>query len=107
MIGKLKSFIDALVTVLPATYHDEAAPDHPDCYLVWQLDGSNSLYANNEVSESSAVLTLDFFTIQEFDPSVDALQALYNQEQVAWYLNSCQYEKDTGLTHWEWVIEIG
>ena len=25
---------------------------------------------------------------------------------IAWYLNSIQYEEDTGLIHYEWVWEV-
>lgn len=107
MMEALENFVKSLLAVTPAVYHDDAAPDHPDQYIVWGIDGGDAYYADNTAAETSLTITVDLFTALEFDPLVDQLQALYNENQVPWYLNSVQYERDTGLTHWEWVIDVG
>ena len=40
------------------------------------------------------------------EPLSEAVPAALEGIGAAWYLNSVQYEEDTGLTHWEWVWEV-
>ena len=75
-------------------------------YFVWQEDGSNDLEANNGHAEGAVQGTTDLFTKQEFDPWAEALEQSFNLRGIAWYLNSAQYEEDTGFWHYEWVWEV-
>ena len=74
-------------------------------YFVWQEDGANDFEAGNAHIEQAVTGTTDLFTKQEFDPWKDAFEASLNQSGLAWYLNSIQYEEDTGFWHYEWVWE--
>lgn len=50
--------------------------------------------------------TTDLFTKQEFDPWVEAFEEAMSSHGMAWYLNSVQFEEDTGFTHYEWAWEV-
>ena len=77
-----------------------------DRYFVWQEDGANDLLAGNIHAEKSVTGTTDLFTKQEFDPWKEQFEAALDAAGIAWYLNSTQYEEDTGFTHYEWVWEV-
>ena len=75
-------------------------------YFVWQEDGANDLEAGNVHTERAVTGTTDLFSKTEFDPWGPALEASLNRAGISWYLNSVQYEEDTGFWHWEWVWEV-
>ena len=75
-------------------------------YFVWQEDGSNDLTADGAHAERAVQGTTDLFTKREFDPWVEELGESLSSRGVAWYLNSVQYEEDTGFFHYEWVWEV-
>ncbi len=75
-------------------------------YFVWQEDGANDLDAGNGHAERAVQGTTDLFTKQELDPWVDQLGEALSSHGVAWYLNSSDYEEDTGFFHYEWVWEV-
>ena len=76
-------------------------------YAVWQEDSEGqSFYASNKKAEQVLTLTLDYFTQTEFDGMVDSIQEALNAGEIAWKLNSFQYEVETQLLHYEWVIEV-
>ena len=77
-----------------------------DRYFVWQEDGANDLQAENAHAEQSVTGTTDLFTKQELDPWAAGLEASLSEYQIAWYLNSVQFEEDTGFWHYEWVWEV-
>lgn len=75
-------------------------------YFVWQEDGAGGLEADGVHAEKSVSGTTDLFTKQEFDPWKEQFEAALDAAGIAWYLNSIQYEEDTGFTHYEWVWEV-
>lgn len=77
-----------------------------DRYFVWQEDGANNLEADNAHAERAATGTTDLFSKRELDPWADALGDSLSEHGIAWYLNSVQFEEDTGFWHWEWVWEV-
>ena len=76
-------------------------------YAVWQEDSEGqSFYASNKKAEQVLRLTLDYFTQKEFDTIADSIQETLNTANFAWKLNSFQYEVETKLIHYEWLIEV-
>lgn len=76
-------------------------------YAVWQEDSEGeSFHANNRKAEQMLTLTIDYFTQTEFDPMVDSIQDAFNDAEIAWRLNSFQYETETKLIHYEWICEV-
>lgn len=75
-------------------------------YFVWQEDGSNDFSADNGHGESAVTGTTDLYTKLEFDPWSKALGESLTAYGIAWYVNSIQYEPDTGFYHTEWAWEV-
>ena len=81
------NIIAAHTAVTDAVSHFERLKS--DRYFVWQEDGAG-----------------DLFTKQEFDPWKEAFEKSLDDYGIAWYLNSVQYEEDTGFIHYEWVWSV-
>ena len=77
-----------------------------DRYLVWQEEKEEAHFSDNLHSEKAMRGTTDLFTKLEFDPWRRQIENEFSRLQIAWELNSIQYEPDTGFTHFEWVWEV-
>lgn len=81
------------------------APDGD--YGVFSEDGSNDLSAGNSHAEAATEGTVDCFTRDDSGAPQRAIEAaLESVEGLAWYLNSVQFEGDTGYIHYEWVFQL-
>lgn len=108
---KLKTVRDALLTtgIEPGNvYHYKRPKDKPKHWIVWQEDGeADSFDANNRKKEQQGRGTIDCFTQIEYDPLLDAIQeALDKAVNIAWSLESVQYEDETQLIHYEWSFRV-
>ena len=74
-------------------------------YGVYAEDGENALEANNVHAETVLQGTVDYFTRDDTDTPRATIEAALNSVPVAWYLNSIQFEEDSGYIHYEWVFE--
>lgn len=77
-----------------------------DRYFVWQEDGANDFQADGIHAEKAVTGTTDLYTKMEFDPWKDQLSAAFDNAGIPWYINSIQYEEDTGYFHYEWVWSV-
>ena len=75
-------------------------------YFVWQEDGENTLISDNADRTRAITGTTDLFTKKENDPWIEAFEQSMSNYGIAYYLNSVQYEEDTGFIHYEWVWEV-
>ena len=100
-------------------------------YGVYAEEGANDLVANGQHVERVIRLTIDYFTRNvdsrvaynarsdgAYDttsgvyswfsahPAKQAIENALDQVHAAWYLNSIQFESDTGYVHFEWVVEV-
>lgn len=98
------NIIAAHTAVTDAVSHFERLKS--DRYFVWQEDGANDIESDNEHTEGVVTGTTDLFTKQEFDPWKEAFEKSLDDYGIAWYLNSVQYEEDTGFIHYEWVWSV-
>lgn len=99
-----EKIIEAHRAVTGSVSHSERLKS--ERYFVWQEDGENVLYAGNRLAERSISGTTDLYTKVEFDPWKEELEAALTAAGIAWYLNSIQYEEETGFYHYEWVWEV-
>lgn len=99
-----KKIIAAHTAVTDAVSHAQRMKSNR--YFVWQEDGENDFYANGKHLEKVIQGTTDLFTKTEFDPWKNDLEKSLDSFDIAWYLNSVQYEEDTGFYHYEWVWEV-
>lgn len=78
-----------------------------DNYGVIAIDGQNALRAGNRLAEKIPEGTIDWYTRDPASAMPGEVEALLDRLGVSWYLNSVQYEEDTGLLHYEWVWQYG
>ena len=103
MLDKLEAALKATGLEFAAFGWSEAPAGD---YGVFAPDGANDLYAGDRHAETATEGTVDYFTRHNPAEAVSAIQgALESVEGLAWYLNSVQFESDTGYIHLEWVVQ--
>lgn len=76
-------------------------------YGVYAEDGANDLIAGNKHVEKALQGTVDYFTWDDSGAPKATIEAALESVPVAYYLNSVQFENDSGYIHYEWVFECG
>ena len=71
-------------------------------YFVWEEDGGSDFVANGRHVEKGMTGITDLFTKIEFDPWGQALGAEFDAREIAWRLESVDFEPETGFWHWQW-----
>ena len=109
LMSKLQNLRDAFVAVHSKTYHYQRPDRSAAPFAIWKEDHEDlSLEANNCKAEQGIVGYLDYFTLTEFDPVVDAFQSCLNGlgDVKYWNLDSVDKEDETGLIHycWSWRV---
>lgn len=108
LIVKSQKVRDALNSINGLkTYHLRKPASTKAPYCIWQEDSEGrSHYANNAKEEQVLQLTVDYFTKDEYDPMVDEIQSAFNDAEIAWQFESFQYEDETKLLHYEWLLQV-
>lgn len=97
---------DLLLTIGVPVGHYEVHKQN-DKYIVWAEDSEGaSGHGDNKKTTQVLQGTIDYFTRIEYDPIVELIQEKLDSADIAWRLNSIQYEDDTGYTHHEWIWEM-
>lgn len=102
----LETLRRALTALTSSTHHYVAQPNAVPPYIVWAEDSDNDLSADNVHAERMYQGTIDLYTKSEDDPLMASIPQALEGIGAAYYLNSVQYEDDTGLIHYEWVWEF-
>lgn len=103
MLEQLKKALSAMTEYC---YHYVADPNSTPPYITWMEDGGNDLSADDLHAERCYTGSVHLFTKVEADPLFSAIPAALEGIGASWYLNSVQYEEDTGLIHYEWYWEV-
>jgi len=104
---KLTDLRDALLSLSMPVHHFFPHKEKADQYIVWAEDGeAGAGYADNQKTNQVIQGTLDYFTKTEFDSNLALIQEKLNSMDMAWRLNTIEYEEDTGYIHYEWVWEL-
>lgn len=74
-------------------------------YGVYAEDGANDLIAGNAHAERVVEGTVDWFTRDDTLAAKATIETALTSAGCAWYLNSIQFEDDTGYIHIEWVFQ--
>ena len=97
---------EALLRVDVEVFHYYAL-HQSDRYVVWAEDGEGAeLAADNRKIGQVLSGTIDFFTRTENDPAIVEIQMALENAEISYYLNSVQYEEETGYIHYEWRWEV-
>lgn len=102
---KIKTALSGIEGLNCYHLHKPASTNAP--YAVWQEDSEGqSHYSDNTKSEQVLQATIDYYTKTEYDPMADSIQSALNCEDISWTLNSFQYEDETKLLHYEWLVKV-
>lgn len=103
MLELIKQALDS--TGLPFAHYGWAknARELAHDYGVWAEDSEDALFADNKHAERMIEGTIDYFTRDPSGAPMATIEAALNTVPIAWYLNSIQFEDDTGYIHYEWV----
>lgn len=103
MFERIKTELEA--TGIPiAHFAWQNAPESE--YLVYAEDGAEDFIADNHHAEKSVTGTVDLFTRDDTGGSKTTVEAALEASGAAWYLNSIQYEEETGYIHMEWAVSL-
>lgn len=78
-----------------------------DNYGVVSQDGETALRAGDKLAEKMPEGTIDWFSRDPGSGMPEDVGITLDGLGASWYLNSVQYEPETGLIHWEWVWQYG
>ncbi len=108
MLDNIIAVMKAIETATGLRAAHYEAHKKPARYIVWAEEGEGeSLDADNHKEIQTITGTIDFFSVAENDVAVSQIQTVLNSfDDVAWSLNSIQYEDDTGYIHHEWVWQV-
>lgn len=106
--SKIAPVGQALVSALGGIVYHYWRPRLEAPFCVWAEDGEDGdLDGDGQKAEQAISGYVDYYTREEFDPNVDAVQAALNGVGgLVWRLDSVQYEDETNLIHYQWLWGI-
>ncbi len=102
--NKLRRVGEIFSTVHHNCYHYFRTQKAFPC-IVWQEDGASGMYADDLLNEPAPSGVLEYYTQMEYDPIVDGIMALKEQEGLCLTLQSVQFEEAANLIHYTWSWE--
>lgn len=100
ILNELKT---ALLEKVERLWHFTAPANAYVPYAVWAEETRTDFEADGEHAETAWQGTIDYFTNVEADETVEDIETALTSLDIAWSLNSVQYEQETGVIHYEWV----
>ena len=73
---------------------------------VYAEDAANDLYGDDVHAEHAIEGTVDYYTRDDSGAAKTTIESVLDNGRIAWYLNSIQFEEDTGYIHYEWVFQV-
>lgn len=75
-------------------------------YGTYSEDSGNDLLCDGVHGERGTDCWVHYFTRDDTEAPRETIEAALNSIPVSWYLNSVQYENDTGFIHYEWGVGV-
>lgn len=75
-------------------------------YGTYGEDGENRLAGDNKTAEKVMVVYVSLFTKDDSATPRETIENALDSAPCAWYLNTVQFEEDSGYIHYEWACEI-
>lgn len=80
---------------------------HPDGdFGVWAEESGSDFVADGIHMEKGTNGYINFFTRDASGTPKTVIEEVLNGLNIPWYLNSVQYENDTGYIHYEWGFSV-
>lgn len=102
--------LDELINALAETGYQFAhhawskAPEGD--YGTYEEDSGNDLMCDEHHGERGTECWLNFFTRDDSGTPRTTIEGVLNDLRIPWYLNTVQYENETGYIHYEWSFGI-
>lgn len=101
---------DELGTALDATGYRFAhfAWSHAPAgdYGVYSEDEADDFISDGHHAETALQCAVDYFTRDDSGAPKETVEAVLERLNLPWYLNTIQYEDDTGYIHYEWIVTV-
>ena len=72
-------------------------------YAIWKEDNEERFDADNLKAERTLYGAIDYFTLTDFDPNLDLIEAALDSMGATWELAATFYEDETHLIHYSWT----
>ena len=69
-------------------------------------DSGNDLICDDKHVERGTDCYLNYFTSDDSGTPRTTIEGILNGLRIPWYLNTVQYENDTGFIHYEWGFSV-
>lgn len=102
MIDAVKN---ALLSVSDRVYAYTSAGNSVPPYILYGMDGTNHLMASGKRAELCDTGYIELYTKEEEDELIAKIPEALETFGISFYLNSVQFEEETGLLHYEWIWE--
>lgn len=102
-LEKVKAALTSIGSVTVKHYFGTGIPAP---YIIWAEESEDDHFAGDGHEDGATTGTIDLFTQTEYDPLKKQVETALDAAGIAWYLNSTQYEDETGLIHHEWVWSV-
>jgi hypothetical protein len=103
----IRDFRDMLLTLSPdvRVFHNTARGAEGK-YIVWSEVSKRRGTADNVTAFEAVRIAADYFTPEEYDEVHKRIESLFDESGVAYSGAVIIYERDTGLTHYAYTVEI-
>ncbi len=106
----LKKIPDTLLALLPDKVFHFTAHGAPYPYAVWAEENPGApMMANNKHAELVITGSIRYYTMTEFDVTVDDIQKALDEAGIANRLTQISYNQDTDTIEywWDWEVPCG
>lgn len=104
----LQKIPDALFPIIPNFNHGFVGNDSGYPYGYWQEDSAGDTVRADNVTDKQAISGLiHYFTLAEYDPTVQLIQRALDYAGISWRLSDIQAgESDERITHYIWRFDV-
>ena len=110
-MSALQIIVDTLLQILPdKVYHFSAPKEADNPYIVWAEENTGApMMANNKHAELVITGSIRYYTMTEFDTTVDDIQEALDNAGIANRLTQISYNQDTDTIEywWDWEVPCG
>lgn len=102
----LNEFQTEMATIGSNVYHHFSPQGAGIPRIVWAEYYREDLIADNVHAQTAWEISVNVYTKSETEAMIATLEAKLNAIECGWRLDSVQYEDDTGLLHYEYIVNI-
>lgn len=104
--NKLKQLGEGLANI-SANFHHYRRVETAAPFGVWaEQFEENSFHTDNRKTNQGIHCAVDYYTAEEYDGTLDAIQNYLDGSGFEWSLDNVEYEDETNLIHYNWSVVI-